>query len=143
MKKEQRIVILLLLLAVVVIALFAANALIPQQKRGKTQHIKNPTNTPTPVEEQVTTLQEKGMIVAVDTKQKEIVYRSFETGEELSLAYSTKTDITDKYGKVIVAGSLKFGDLVDVICDAETGKLEALFKSSDQTEPCLTCWFLP
>ena len=135
MKKEQRIVILLLLLAVTVILLFAANALIPQQKHGSTNHKKLPTNTPVPViEQEEEKSQEKSMIVSVDTKEKKIVCRNLETGEEYALSYDTKTDITDKYGKVLVAGSLKFGDIVDVTLDLETQKFESICKSSDHWE---------
>ena len=134
MKKEQRIVILLLLLAVAVITFFAVNALIPQQKHGSANHKKPLTSTPVPVEEEEEKLQEKSMIVSVDTKEKIIVYRSFETGEEYSIAYTTKTDITDKYGKVLVAGSLKFGDIVDVTLDVQTQELESICKSSDHWE---------
>ena len=135
MKKEQRIVILLLLLAVAVILLFAANALIPQQKHGSTNHKKPSTSTPVPViEQEKEKLQEKSMIVSVDTKEKTIVCHSLETGEEYALSYDTKTDITDKYGKVLVAGSLKFGDIVDVTLDAETQQLESICKSSDYWE---------
>ena len=134
MKKEQRIVILLLLLAVAVISLFAVNALIPQQKHGSANHKKPLTSTPVPVEQEEETQQEKSMIVSVDTKEKTIVYRSLETGEEHTLSYDTKTDITDKYGKVLVAGSLKFGDIVDVTLDVEMQKLESICKSSDHWE---------
>ena len=134
MKKEQRIVILLLLLGVAVILLFAVNALIPQQKHGSTNHKKPPTSTPVLIEQEEEKLQEKSMIVSVDTKEKTIVYRSFETGEEYTVSYTTKTDITDKYGKVLVAGSLKFGDIVDVTLNVETQKLESICKSSDYWE---------
>ena len=135
MKKEQRIVILLLLLSVVVILLFAANALIPQQKHGSTSQKKRPTSTPVlVVEQEQEKTQQKSMIVSVDTKEKTIVCRSFETGEEYALSYDTKTDITDKYGKVLVAGSLKFGDIVDVTLDEEMQKLESICKSSDYWE---------
>lgn len=134
MKKEQRIVILVLLLAVAVILLFAVNALIPQQKHGSTNQKKPLTSTPIPTEEAEEKRQEKSMIVSVDTKEKNIVYRSLETGEEYTLSYDTKTDITDKYGKVLVAASLKFGDIVDVTLDVETQTLESICKSSDYWE---------
>lgn len=134
MKKEQRIVILVLLLAVAVILLFAVNALIPQQKHGSTNQKKPLTSTPIPTEEAEEKRQEKSMIVSVDTKEKNIVYRSLETGEEYVLSYDTKTDITDKYGKVLVAASLKFGDIVDVTLDVETQTLESICKSSDYWE---------
>ena len=134
MKKEQRIVILVLLLAVAVILLFAVNALIPQQKHGSTNQKKPLTSTPIPTEETEEKRQEKSMIVSVDTKEKNIVYRSLETGEEYTLSYDTKTDITDKYGKVLVAASLKFGDIVDVTLDVETQTLESICKSSDYWE---------
>lgn len=134
MKKEQRIVILLLLLSVAVISLFAANALIPQQKQGTVSNKKPLTSTPVPIEEEVPVLEEKGMIISVDTKQKTIVYRSLETGEKHSVSYTIKTDITDKYGTVIVAGSLKFGDIVDVISNAETGQIKSVYKSSNHWE---------
>ena len=126
--------ILLLLLAVAVISLFAVNALIPQQKHGSTNHKKPPTSTPVPMKQEEETQQEKSMIVSVDTKEKKIVYRSLETGEEDTISYDTKTDIMDKYGKVLVAGSLKFGDIVDVTLDVETQKLESICKSSDYWE---------
>ena len=84
MKKEQRIVILVLLLAVAVILLFAVNALIPQQKHGSTNQKKPLTSTPIPTEETEEKRQEKSMIVSVDTKEKNIVYRSLETGEHCS-----------------------------------------------------------
>ena len=134
MKKEQRIVILLLLLSVAVILLFAANALIPQQKHGSANHKKPLTSTPVPIEQEEEKQQEKSMIVSVDTKEKTIVYRSLEKGEEYEISYDTKTDIMDKYGKVLVADSLKFGDIVDVTLDVETQKLESICKSSDYWE---------
>ena len=134
MKKEQKIVVLLLLLTVAVILLFAANALIPQQNKGKSNPIKLPTNTPAPTKEADSEATIKGMILSVDTKKKEIVYQSFATGEETRVAYSTKTDITDKYGKTLVAGSLHFGELVDVTCNAKTGELLSLTRSSDHWE---------
>lgn len=134
MKKEQRIVILLLLLGVAVILIFAVNAFIPQQKHGSTNHKKPTTSTPVPLEQEEEKLQEKSIIVSVDTKEKTIVYRSLETGEEHAVSYNTKTDITDKYGKVLVAGSLKFGDIVDVTLDVKTQKLESICKSSDHWE---------
>lgn len=134
MKKEQRIVILLLLLTVAVIMLFAANALMPQQSKGKSNQIKLPTNTPAPTKEAYSEVTIKGMILSVDTKKKEITYQSFGTGEEITVAYSTKTDITDKYGKVLVAGSLNFGDLVDVTCNSKTEELLSLTRSSDHWE---------
>ena len=134
MKKEQRIVILLLLLTVAVILLLAVNALLPQQKQRSGNHKKPITSTPVPVEQEELTRQEKSMIVSVDTKKKIIIYRSLETGQEHSLAYDTKTDIMDKYGKVLVAGSLKFGDIVDVTSDEQIETLISICKSSDYWE---------
>ena len=131
MKKEQKIVILLLLLAVAVIAVFTVDALRPK----RTYHSVNKvTKTPTPSITEEPWLEEKGMIVSVDTNQKTIIYQNFATGKKVAVVYDTKTNISDKYGKVLVASSLKFGDLVDITYKKETGELASISRSSKYWE---------
>lgn len=133
MKKEQRKVVTLLVLSVAVIALFTALALLPEKKAGGGQH-KKPSVTPAPTGRAEASVSEKAMIVSVDPEGKTITYRSFADGKEKSAAYTTVTEIADKYGKVLVAESLKFGEIVDITSAEETGRLLSVARSSSHWE---------
>lgn len=74
------------------------------------------------------------VVIGMDAAKQDIILLNIDTKEILTLTYTGASNITDKYGQIVIAGQIPIGSMVDIGYIKETLKLIKMQESADVWE---------